>query len=101
MILPSERNRTIWEMKVAESKSTTGEKFMGLEDNRFCSSKKGNYFHKQDYLGIGVLGKTIRAYRKWAREGPTIHVGGKGSTDKNITHVEENPKIVVREDVKD
>lgn len=37
MIVPSEMNKSISEMKVAETKSTTGEKLVGLEDNRFCS----------------------------------------------------------------
>ena len=32
IIVPSEMNKSIWEMKVAETKSTTGEKHMGLED---------------------------------------------------------------------
>ena len=37
MIFPLEMNKAIWEMKIAETKSTAREKHVGLEDNRFCS----------------------------------------------------------------
>lgn len=56
--VPSAMNKSIWEVRVAETKSTTGEKHVGLGDHRFCSYEKGNDLHKYDslrnrYTGMG------------------------------------------------
>lgn len=56
MIFPSEMDKSIWEMKIAEIKSTDGEKQVRLEDNRFCK-EKGNCLHKYDSLRNRFTGK--------------------------------------------
>lgn len=75
-VVPSAMNKSTRNVRVAETRSTTAGKHVGLGGHRFCSSKKGNDLHKYDPLGIGILGggRNTGSRGKWTREGHTIHV---------------------------